>query len=78
MNGTSGFGEVRRFSISRLPINRFLVGQRRQFGTGFWCLLRAHDPITLSLGISTNEKRFMTLYPFPIDTFMTIEGMEKK
>ena len=34
---------------------RFLHEQRHQFGTGAWILLRTHDLITLSTGISTKR-----------------------
>jgi hypothetical protein len=56
MNGTSGFQEMRS-SISRSSTNRFLDEQQHQFGTGFWQLLRTHDRIDLSIGISTESDK---------------------
>lgn len=56
MNGTSGFQEVWS-STSQLQSYRFLDEQRHQFVTGAWHLLRAHDLIALSPGISTKREK---------------------
>jgi len=56
MNGTSGFQEVRS-STSRSPSYRLLHEQQPQFGTGAWHLLRTHDFIALSSGISTKREK---------------------
>jgi hypothetical protein len=58
MNGTSGFQEVRS-STSRSSSYRyrFLHEHRYQFGTGSWYLLRPHDLIALSTGISTMREK---------------------
>jgi hypothetical protein len=56
MKGTSGFQEVRS-SPSRSPAYRLLHEQRPQFGTGFWPLLRTHDLIAFSTGISTKREK---------------------
>jgi hypothetical protein len=56
MNGASGFQEMWS-SAPRSSTNRLLDEQRPQVGTGVWQLLRTHDRIALSIGISTqNEK----------------------
>jgi hypothetical protein len=52
MNGTSGFQEVRS-STSRSPAYRFLQEQRHRFETVARYLLRTHDLIALSTGISS-------------------------
>jgi hypothetical protein len=56
MNGTSGFEEVRS-SISRSSTNRLLHEHRAQFGEDPWRLLRTHDLIALSAGISTKREK---------------------
>jgi hypothetical protein len=56
MNGTSGFQEVRS-STSRLQSNRFLREQRHRFETGSWQLLRTHDLIAFSAGISAKREK---------------------
>ena len=56
MNGTSGFQEART-STSRSPSYRLLHEQQLQFGTDSWHLLRTHDLIALSTGISTKREK---------------------
>ena len=55
MNGTSGFQEVRS-SIFRSSSSHFLHEQRHQCGAGAWHLLRTHNLIALSTGISTKRE----------------------
>jgi hypothetical protein len=64
MNGTSGFQEVRS-SISRSPSYRLLHEQRPEFETDCWRLLRTHDLIALSTGISTKREKVSDTF-FPI------------
>jgi hypothetical protein len=56
MNGTSGFQEMRS-STSSSPSSRFLHEQRHQIGEGTWRLLRTHDLIALSTGISAKREK---------------------
>lgn len=63
MNGASGFHKARS-STSRSPSNHFLHEQRHQFETDSWHLLRTHNFLAYSTGISTERKKLLT--PFSI------------
>lgn len=56
MNGTSGFREVQS-STSRSSANRLLSEQRPQFGKCARRLLRSHDLIARSTGISAKREK---------------------
>jgi hypothetical protein len=64
MNGTSGFQEVPS-STSRSSAGRFLDEQRHQFGKSSWHLLRTHDLIALSTGISSKREKVPDLFLKP-------------
>jgi len=57
MNGTSGFQEVRS-STSRYHRLASYTSNGIDLGIGFWHLLRAHNLIACSRGISTKRKMF--------------------
>jgi len=76
MKGTSGFQAV-RFSSSRSPSYRyrFLHEQRHQFGVGAWHLLRTHNLIALSTGISTKREKVPDTIFMPLLIFFAFAAL---